>query len=444
MKKHVILAILLALHSLAAYASESDAVFCFNSGRSTDNEFYPDLRFHFTPRAVTDSCAIGMFADIGKRNYRINGTIGYFFNDFLRMKISSEYLVQKIGYNFCTGRTHQWVQQGAAGIAYQYLFNEPWISNLEFSGYVAYSPGHTLHELECIDGAEISRYIAGSNTVGVAIGTTLQPWECGVFKIVWNYDRLKYRQRFHHNFYLMGSGVSLELNQQLLCNLNLDLKAEFRRPYNYYKVLLNWNPPILNADCSDLLPANWNIGYFWEYTHGKHKLPYVTTTGIEISYDLCSKRSSPKPNNATYWPAYADEHGTYAPLFEVPCSPSADEVSCELASWIYEPAVFFPIVLAVLDQRVENPCYVPVSFSIPDQIVSGIGGYVLDVTTYFVTIPDEPYSFSVSGLPNGSIDPRTGLIGGINPTDGNVYEVTITASSSCGSTSETFDVLYLP
>lgn len=446
MTKHIILFIFLTLQTLCLIALEddNDRVFCNNTTRTaTDNCFHPDFRFHFSPIPISDKSAVAFLGDAGRHNYRINGTLGYFFTDFLRVKVSGEYLTQKIGYNFSTGRTHRWVHQTSAGMAYQYLFNESWINNAELTGYVSFSPSRALRDLQCFTLTKVQRNIAGANAWGLSLGTTLLPWNCATFKILVDYDHVQYRRELNPHLYVIGPGVSFEFNQALIFNLNIDLRMQYRQPFNYYKALLNWNPTIYTNDWPKFFQGNWNVGFFWEYTHGKSNLPNATTYGFELSYDLCAKRQSYYPRT-TYYPAHCDEHGTFAPSFEQ-SSATSYAPSCELASWVYEPAVFFPIVLAIADELVTQPCRRPVSFFIPDQVISGIETYTLDVSGHFVSPFRERLRFSATGLPHESvIDPRTGIISGFNPANENVYTVTITAYSDCGCTSQTFDVLFVP
>lgn len=432
--------------SSSSSSSESqERIFCFHSRRGTDNEFRPVLRFHYTPKALSETSGISLLGDIGKRNYRINGTYGRFFSDSLRMKISTEYLIQKIGYNFSSGEVKQWVQQTAGGIAYQYLFNDPWIFSADFSGYVAYSNGHFLSTLQCIDKKHIHRYIAGANTFGLSIGTTLTPWNFGLFKFLIDYDHVKYRRKYHRDYYVSGPGISFEWAQELICNLNFDFKIECRQPFNYCKFLINWNPSFCCTSEPIVQQGNWDLGFFWEYTHGKSKLPNVTTTGIQIGYNFNRKSQTISP--CLEIPAYPNPQGSFTPFFDVANVIVAEKnaLSNDLANWLYDPAIFFPIVLAIPDQHKRQPCFPPISFQIPPQTIAGIGPYILNVSSFFFSAFEEKLTFSATGLPQGSIiDPITGIIAGKNPADMSMSTVTITASTSCGSTSQTFTVLYLP
>lgn len=123
---------------------------------------------------------------------------------------------------------------------------------------------------------------------------------------------------------------------------------------------------------------------------------------------------------------------------------------CDLSNWVAKPAVQMPVVLAIAEERFQEVCIPPTSTAITPDPIERFGVAAgdpidppIDLSPFFSS--NFPLTFSAEGLPAGvSIDPDTGIISGtINATfEG---DVTVTGTSQCGSTSQTFTLrLLLP
>ena len=175
------------------------------------------------------------------------------------------------------------------------------------------------------------------------------------------------------------------------------------------------------------------FGLFAGHTQGKERLPSSTVYGIELGFSF----------GGGYYPSLCCD----------PCDPCCPSPGCnaDLICWLSSPAVRMPQVLAIADQqfnRTTTPtCTPPTSSSIPSQTVDPFGTLTLDVSSFF-NGNGNAITFTATGLPlSFSIDPLTGIITGYNPgfaDTGITLNVTVTGTTACGSTSETFQITLLP
>jgi hypothetical protein len=349
-----------------------------------------------------DDFAFGWLGEAGPNNVRANGTVGYIIDPFNRVKIGAEFLNQRLRYQFASGNTHRWVNQWALGGQYQYLLCDPWIKSLDFDGYYSFANCKSLSHDRLPDTSRVCRRIAGSDAFGGSLGTTLYPWECGALSLGVGYDWVRYDKKFNHHRTVSGIGGIIGLQQQILDCLSLNLVGEFKRPYNYGEALLNWSCPV---SCGIL-----GVGLFGNHTDGKRKLPSSTSYGIQLTFT---------------W----DEQ---AGCQEFDCCPS------EFAAWVRAPAVYRPIVLAVPEERVIH-CTPPISTTIPNTIAAiAAAPFFYDVSPFF-NGEGLPLMFSATGLPAwASIDPATGIITGSPEAPDGFFTVTVTGTTACSSTSQTF------
>src|SRR5262249_21898311 len=155
------------------------------------------------------------------------------------------------------------------------------------------------------------------------------------------------------------------------------IKAEIRRPFNYFEGLINWHAP-----------KDWRgftLGLFGSHTQGKSHLPNNTQAGVQISYLIGFKNPSkdfPRSDQLTRT-----------------CIHPATPFNSALVSWVSTPAVYMPEVLAIADQRkkgacVSSGCIAPTSTPIPDQ--TGSFGSLHDVSSFFNDpTGNNPLTFSL-------------------------------------------------
>src|SRR5579871_2752478 len=97
----------------------------------------PTLRGSFTS-PVTSETAYSFAGEAGIKNFRVSGTFAWKLDEEQRFKFTGEYLWQRITYAFFNGNTDQWVNQGAIGADYQYVFANVML-NPEFNFEAYYS-----------------------------------------------------------------------------------------------------------------------------------------------------------------------------------------------------------------------------------------------------------------------------------------------------------------
>lgn len=381
----------------------------------TQNLLMPDFIIGVTPSCITPCTAISAFGEIGRRNYRGNATFGFLLGESHAFKVSGEYLSQRLRYHFRTGNEAKWVDQWAVGGAYRYDLCCNYLSDIEFSGYYAHSCGRNLKS-EFFDGGrfEVFRHVAGARAFGFTLGTTLLPWSGASLTVDGDYDDVCYHRHFRHRKHITGFGGSFDFYQQMFCNFVLNLKGEFRRPFNYLKAALNWSDPCFFEGLT--------VGLFGTHTRGKSHLPSCTTAGIELNYVF----------GGTPWLRS--------------CSNTCDVPCCNprLMQWVSTTAVYMPEVLAIADQisiEIIPVCPPPTSTAIGNVVVTA-GTYTVDTAPNFTSPGGEPFTFSATGLPSGStINPTTGVITGPNLGTG-TFPITVIGATICGSTSQTFTVTF--
>lgn len=402
----------------------------------------PTLRLGYTAPINTDM-AYSIAGEASPKNLRVGGTMGWLLSPYQRVKISAEYLWQDITYSFFSGDTNQWVNQGAIGAAYQYDFGCEFSPQFDLKAYASHANNKSLstttQSFINADGSVttyvVDRHIAGSNAAGIAPGFTFVPWFGSNFSILLNYDWLRYDKSFSDDETVSGLGGTAIYNQALTKRIGFGLGAEVRRPFNNYTANLNYTTLPDNG--------NWVISIFGNYLDGKQSLPNTWNLGLNANYLLDNQ-----PCAAAVLNHHRDLKGEVA----VPI------VRNNLVAWTADPAVYMPQVLAVPEQKVNNLCNTltpivllsPLPDFIGPNFIGDLDQHVFNSPTHFsgtgVTYSltgTVVFSAPVNPIPASSvffIDSQTGAITLpantiISDTE---YELTITASNGCTSTTGVF------
>jgi hypothetical protein len=399
--------------------------FSYAKDTRTTNTLIPILKLQAVPKALGDCAAVAFSGEVGRYNYRAGATLGFLFQEQNYLKFSSEYLVQKLGYHFPSGTTHRWTQMVDVSGAYKRTFTCNWLPSAGIAGYWASSPNKSLHSETILNKNEIvSRRIAGARAEGGSFGATIKPFCKTALEISANYDHVEYRRKFHPERHVSGWGGTFDLNQTLFCNLQLQLRAEMRRPFNYFLGNLHWKP----SRCG------WLVGFFGSYTKGKAHLPNSTAAGVQVSYafgqqSVSEKKSASipsisKPEN-TDRPLPSDTNSTAISnaVCATDCCPSTPP-SCAnacLIEWVSTPAVYLPEVLAIVDPKISTFC-IPINSSATTSITLTVGD------TFQAPVfgnPTGPITYSSDNPTVASVD-STGLISASVGGAATIYE------SNCG------------
>lgn len=314
---------------------------CDHRQGASNNNFIPNFAFQVTPATVICDSAYSFSAELGRKNYRFGGTVGTSLGDWGLVKLSGEYLTQDIEYRFASGSTSKWRPQGAIGLAYTkdldlscfewcppLIYN--WLSFIEINGYWSYAPNKNLSAVTCANGNTVLRHIAGSNAAGVAIGVSCIPWSTGRFSAQTTYDYVSYARKYKGHRHIGGFGSTYSIIQCLPFNLDLELSAAFKEPYNYYLGSVNY-----------AFENQWRgliVGVFGAYLKGRFHLPNSSTAGIQLSYRFgCEGNGCMNMGDWGY--GYNCDNNC--------CDP-------RLMEWVSNSAVYIPEVLAnsFNDQRI--------------------------------------------------------------------------------------------
>ena len=302
----------------------------------------PTLRGSYT-NVFTNSTAFSVAGEAGVKDYRVGGTLGWKIQDDQRLKITGEYLGQKITYNFFAGDTQQWVTQGAVGASYEHDFSMyAFKPQFDLSGYYSHAPSKNLNAVSgtfinsggVLQNFVDTRRIAGSNAGGVAPGVTIQPWQGAKTGVDLNYDSVSYNKHGVPSEDAKGFGGTARFNQALTKDVDLGLVAGIRQPFNNYQANLNWT--------KDSSAGEWIWGLGAAYTVGKNTLP--GTYNVVASVSFLADQKTPAAEEARRYENQKNHYKDEAPL---PLPKSND-----FKKWTSDPAVYMPQVLAIPDESV--------------------------------------------------------------------------------------------
>lgn len=303
------------LKSILLLAATLLSAFTSVEAHSTKRNDLPMARFVLTPDFGCEEYGVSLLGEIGPRNYRGNGTVGFAWDNCSRIKIGGEYLADKLRYNFgrCD-RERKWTHQWAVGAQYEYLLCCDCIESIAVG--VDYSRAHTekLKDREFTESI-LGRRIAGSKYWDVYAGATIQPWECAHLFAAITFDDIRFDRHFHcHKRYHRGVGAEFVLTQDLDCNVDFTIHGAWRQPYREIGAYANWYNP---CDCFGL-----GLGLFVDYVNGRNNVPNALLYGVQLSYsfgldDCCPTVCQPEPC----------------------CGQS-------MKKWVSYPAVYRPIVFA--------------------------------------------------------------------------------------------------
>ncbi|MBA2651108.1 MAG: hypothetical protein H0U73_02380 [Tatlockia sp.] len=362
--------------------------------------------------------------------------IGWRIQDNQALKISGEYLRQDIIYSFFSGNSREWVQQGAIGAHYQYgLYQFRFLPEFNLKAGYSHAPSKNLDPFRgsaitssglIIENFLNDRRIAGSDAGYVSPGVSVQPWYAARVGVELNYDNVEYDRIFGFGQHAKGLGGTANFTQRLGENTNFGCSVGVRDPFNAYQANIAYTLPN---------KPNWSVGVGANYVDGKHYLPNTYNVGISVSYLV---------KEVQFAPNYLEK------------DPIVRPVQSGFSSWVAEPAIYLPQVLAISDEKI----FVPVAPPTPCTGVTLIGAIPDQSTTTQITIATAPFfsgssplNFSVTFVPpppdsgvediTVTIDPSTGVLTIIPGAAGEEYTfpVTVTARNACGTASTTFTVV---
>lgn len=436
---------LLAITLLIAQRGFTDScTACDSHCKHSTNSLSPVVRLTMSPQILSENFGFSLLGEFGAKNYRGGLTLGTEFDTSSTLnllKISGEYLSQKLEYGFHSGSLHRWVNQYAVGGEYQLLIPKclqfsSWVYSVDFNITYSHANSRHINSVECpLDTIRnqtplLFRHIAGGSNTHGDIGTTLAPWQNGQLFLGLDYDYTSFHRKYQHDIRSSGFGGTIWLTQTLGRGFKFDIGAEFRRPFNFYSAEIAWQTPFNGG--------NLSLGAFVNYTNGHERLPNSSVAGISIDFAFGQAASYPR--------------SYYSAGFVPTCCPCICD--SHLIAWLARPAVYMPTVLAIADQQYQYTS--PSESSCPTcQICTDC--CLIDSNPFIVgQTSDQPWNFAelgnfnatpnffgddlvysispaISGL---SIDQTTGIVS-YSGTSFLSQLFTISAQNACGNTSQT-------
>lgn len=353
--------------------------------------------------SFNDKQAVAVELDGGPRILRGNGTYAYALNDNNRVKLTAEYLREDLDFEFYTGDTRQWVQQGAVGAAYEYLLGDGIFKNINVGSHYSHAQSKDLSTQTVVyaDGSTLTdfRRIAGGNDLNGNVEAGMQLWKDGVVTAGPDYDRVRYDTQYEyqngHN--AQGFGGHVRLDQKLKGNVGLQLYTTVSQLFDTYGAGLNWS-------WSSKDNTVWSAGLASSYTQDftTERNFWVNGLNVSIEWDVPQTKSVALNQN------------------------SGSGVVESLTQWVQTPAVRMPDVLAISDERITQTGaikpFVPITGTCPlgTDVQFSNGNYSANGGWYqsypsgvaaeaFLVSPD---SASIIGNPSGQAACLYGLTGG--------------------------------
>jgi len=285
-----------------------------------DSSLGPIVQFTTSSLLCDTDYAFGLIGEVGARNYRVNGTLGYEYCDAHLFKVGAEILNQRLKYDWDISDHKRWVHQYSVGAEYSYLFNEWCFTSLDLGANASRAGSRWVQEFE-FRPFEITNRIAGSDSYELVAGGTLSPWDCAEMSVAAVYDNVRYdihgnnSLQPHHRRHVKGLGVSATFRQMFADCFNFEVTGEWRRPFDAVRGMIGWE--------GNTGWGNLGLGVFAAWTKGKSHLPDSNVWGLQIALDF----------------------GCCNPVPVDPCSGPGRS----LLAWVRNPAVYVPEVLAIAD-----------------------------------------------------------------------------------------------
>lgn len=273
--------------------------------------------------------AMALDAEYGRQQQRINGTFGVLLGRGNMLKVTGEYLRQKLDFDFDSGTISQWIGQQAYGAMYTYVLPHNSIFLAGITADVSYSMASsknlaTKYFYDTGGHAYANfRRIAGGVDEHAELGVNLlhQVWTS--VNLALNYDVVKYATKYNvTDNNTRGFGAVLGLQQLLSRYTKLKANLDYNKAYKDYKIELD-----------QLLPFSGN--QLQLSLAGEH---LITAGSGNFSRD----------NRIQLGAAYS--FGTHGKTEGYNLGTSIDSHT-NLVNWTQTPAVYMPQVLAIADQK---------------------------------------------------------------------------------------------
>ena len=277
----------------------------------------------------------------GPRIARLNLTYGLSFTDHQRVKLSAEYLEERLNYDFASGTSGHWDGQSAIGGGYDYLVNNHYLQSAGIAGYFAHANSRDLSDASFTQNGQQfteNRRIAGANTGNVHFDIAGHLWPYSRVSGGADYDTVHFNTRYNNNDQnVHGFGGHAKVEQRLWPSVKVVAEGHWQQVDNDYLVGVNWLMPSPSGVQFEL---EGTTDYYDSLATNRH----FYTNGVRL--------------NANFGVPEDQQKTVYSDLSQAGSSEN-------LLDWTRTPAVRMTEVLAVADSRV-NGSLVQAVISCPD------------------------------------------------------------------------------
>lgn len=368
----------------------------------------PDFRLAPDPIEIGDRQAFRGLLETGPNTFRANMTYAFSLKEIHLWKFSAEFLSQKLGFAFRSGRSHRWVSQGAFGMACRLPFKWKCLDSIDLSLGYSKAFSRTFPKTLSEEGTTIaSRRVAGSDGITGEASGSFYPWIGARLQGNLFYDYVRYRRHFPNTLVVKGLGAGLELEQNVYRFFTFSLGVDVRQPFIFGHAALS--SPFFCFGNTGLLSL------FGEKVKGQKKAASFSRIGLQIAFTFGPKRNCNCCEAFNITPA---------------------------ASYSINPAVYMPEVLVVRDEGFSPLADQPFVIDLIGTLTPELGPFTFNVTPYFGG--SSPLIFGAVDLPSGfQIDPQTGVITGF--VDGSLsgaFEVVVFATNGAGQALQQFTLIF--
>ncbi len=275
----------------------------------------------------SDSFGLGTKLAGGANELRANLTGGYALTKDQQIKLTYEYLTQRLPFSFVTGDVNEWVKQHAVGLGYQYVVRHEILHSLEFSGYATRAQSKELSDItfnqQALTGESTGylydvnyRRIAGGKENTALASVNLFPLANDLMTLTLGagYSDIRYDTLYEDNQAARKVAYKAEVAQLLTSKTKLTAGANVTAASSEYAVGI-----------SQLLPKKFEVSLKGQESIGNGTLPDNRNITLGFSY----------------------------PAAEAYSLGGFNEVEA-LRNWIHKPVVYATRVLAIKDEKVER------------------------------------------------------------------------------------------
>lgn len=256
-----------------------------NSPEKTTNRDLAQGRLHLNGN-LSDSSAYQVGGDFWVKGVRAFAGLGFELGSNDLLKFSGEYLQEKSAYHFIVGNAEkQRMHQTALGVAYQK--NVMWhsLTSINVAQGWSSAPGRSLPDFF------VERHLAGVEFYATSLGATFSAWEKASAYFELNYDYMTINRALNPTRKVSGLGVGAGLIQKINSDVTVEAKVELRRPFNSYRVGVNYLG----------LQKGWVVGAFLGHVQSSYNLPSTTSAGISITYTIGADDQTESAKGVTEW-----------------------------------------------------------------------------------------------------------------------------------------------